>query len=408
MNELTPFIPKLDKYPQLLLNLESLHIKMEAIPSYIHKEILFEIKEQIKLVNNYYSNQIESEGTHPYDIESAMQQKGNSYSDKQRLALAYQKAQDGIFSSNNIDYSETDQIMNLHKVFYSSCYLKNEQVMIKDSNGMSYKIVPGATRSLDVEVGLHLAPKTESIKRLLKEFHHHYSFNEFDLGITKLIKTFAAHHRFMFIHPFLDGNGRVGRLITDGMLKEISPRSFGLWSISRGLSRHNKTYKLYLSRADQIRQGSTDGRGQRTEKGLVEFISIMTDIALDQVNYMGSKLQLDRFEERLSKYINQSELKHKEKMLQIIPLLLIHGSLPKKNLHKIFGCSERTARNILNSFKNVGLIKDLSNSSNSTDIKLNIDQNMMRYLFPDLVPEPISEVDLILDEDFENEALPSL
>ena len=38
-------------------------------------------------------------------------------------------------------------------------------------------------------------------------------------GDRKLIAVMAAHHRFAWIHPFIDGNGRVGRLLTDAILK---------------------------------------------------------------------------------------------------------------------------------------------------------------------------------------------
>ena len=46
---------------------------------------------------------------------------------------------------------------------------------------------------------------------------------------------------------------------------------YGLWTISRGLARHRKKYFLNLEVADEPRQGDLDGRGNLSEKGLLEF-----------------------------------------------------------------------------------------------------------------------------------------
>ena len=44
----------------------------------------------------------------------------------------------------------------------------------------------------------------------------------------------VAHHRFNYIHPFPDGNGRVSRLMSHAMAWRAEVASHGLWSISRG------------------------------------------------------------------------------------------------------------------------------------------------------------------------------
>lgn len=79
----------------------------------------------------------------------------------------------------------------------------------------------------------------------------------------------CAHHRLAWIHPFIDGNGRVTRLATHAALY----RNFtvGLWSISRGLARTQQEYYTHLEAAEASRQGDYDGRGNLTEKGLWSF-----------------------------------------------------------------------------------------------------------------------------------------
>lgn len=75
----------------------------------------------------------------------------------------------------------------------------------------------------------------------------------------------AAHHRFNYIHPFPDGNGRVSRLMSHAMAHEAGIAAHGLWSISRGLARgleSRKDYKRMMDHADMPRQGDLDGRGK--------------------------------------------------------------------------------------------------------------------------------------------------
>ena len=64
----------------------------------------------------------------------------------------------------------------------------------------------------------------------------------------------TAHHRFNFIHPFPDGNGRVSRLMSHAMAIEAGI-GHGLWSISRGLARGLESradYKQVMDRADTL------------------------------------------------------------------------------------------------------------------------------------------------------------
>jgi len=59
----------------------------------------------------------------------------------------------------------------------------------------------------------------------------------------------AAHHRLLWIHPFLDGNGRVARLMSYAMLLDALDTG-GAWSIARGLARNVGVYKSHLAQCD--------------------------------------------------------------------------------------------------------------------------------------------------------------
>ncbi|MEW6643638.1 MAG: Fic family protein [Pseudomonadota bacterium] len=78
--------------------------------------------------------------------------------------------------------------------------------------------------------------------------------------LRKIIGVAASHHRLAWIHPFLDGNGRVTRLFSHALLRELDVGS-ELWAVSRGLARRVSDFKADLQAADELRRGDLDEHG---------------------------------------------------------------------------------------------------------------------------------------------------
>lgn len=77
---------------------------------------------------------------------------------------------------------------------------------------------PGKYRSHPVEIrgSQHAPPPAYLIDELMEEL---FEFIQRDIPSQyDLIRTAIVHHRFMWIHPFGNGNGRTGRLLTYSML----------------------------------------------------------------------------------------------------------------------------------------------------------------------------------------------
>ena len=88
----------------------------------------------------------------------------------------------------------------------------------------------------DMAVGQHLPPSSGRVAAFMRHFGERYRFAE--LGRAgRIIAMAAAHHRFNYIHPFPDGNGRVSRLMSHAMGHVAGIGAHGLWSVSRGLAR---------------------------------------------------------------------------------------------------------------------------------------------------------------------------
>jgi len=72
---------------------------------------------------------------------------------------------------------------------------------------------PGEFRKIQNQIGMparYVPPPPEQLDQCLIEFEKYlHASNEFD----PLVRAFIAHYQFEAIHPFRDGNGRVGRLL---------------------------------------------------------------------------------------------------------------------------------------------------------------------------------------------------
>ncbi|MEK6967451.1 MAG: Fic family protein [Nanoarchaeota archaeon] len=78
--------------------------------------------------------------------------------------------------------------------------------------------IAGKIREYLVRVGDYRAPDWQDLKKLMKDYFVWYEKNKRRMHPIELAAR--AHYKFEKIHPFGDGNGRVGRLIIAYMLKE--------------------------------------------------------------------------------------------------------------------------------------------------------------------------------------------
>jgi Fic family protein len=87
-----------------------------------------------------------------------------------------------------------------------------------------------------------------------------------------LIKSCVFHYEFEFIHPFVDGNGRMGRLWQTVILKDYSP-VFEYLPIESLIKERQQDYYDVL--------GKSDNQGNST--GFIEFMLEIINIALEDL-----------------------------------------------------------------------------------------------------------------------------
>jgi Fic family protein len=198
------------------------------------------IGDLVRSLNCYYSNLIEGHNTHPRDIDAALD---NEYSaDPQRRALQ-REARAHIELQRLIDSGEDPQepptstayIQWLHRELCSR--LPDEFLWVVDpKTGQRTQVIPGELRDGEVQIGRHIPPPAADLTRFLQRLNEAYAVGRLSRTQT-VIAAAAAHHRFLWIHPFFDGNGRVARLMSHAMLLRAGIGSSS-WSVARGLSRN--------------------------------------------------------------------------------------------------------------------------------------------------------------------------
>jgi Fic family protein len=194
----------------------------------------------------------------------------------------------------------------------------------------------------------------------------------------------AAHHRLLWIHPFLDGNGRVARLMAHGLFRRLGVGS-SLWSVSRGLARNVSDYRALLMAADRPRPNDYDGRGNLSEKALADFCRFFLRVSLDQVRYMQSLLDPQNLLRRIELYCrDEAEAGHLHKLsFAVLREVVLSGQLERGRLPEVVNLGERAARNITSALQAKGL---LVSQSPRAPLRLGFPVEAVERWFPALYP----------------------
>jgi Fic family protein len=338
----------------------------------------------VRSMNCYYSNLIEGHQTLPIEIDRALQGDYSQNKEKRDLQL---EARAHIEVQRMIDRGEapspvvsTEFILWVHKEFCQR--LPDELLWVSDlKSGQREHVVPGELRKRHVIVGRHIPPAAKDLPAFLARFANAYNSGMLS-KLRKVIAVAASHHRLLWIHPFLDGNGRVTRLFSHAWLRELGIGS-EIWAISRGLARRVEEYKAALMAADEPRRGNLDGRGHLTQAGLNGFCKFFLSTCVDQIEFMQSLLEPTEMLRRMEIWCEE-EIRAKRLPKQSWPLLreaVTTGEFSRGRASELTGYEERQARTVLNTVISTGyLVSPTTRSS----VRLGFPMTVIERWFPRL------------------------
>lgn len=357
----------------------------------LHPRTAANLADLVRVMNTYYSNLIEGHNTRPRDIERALAGEFDADEGRrnlQREAAAHVRVQrevDRMAAAGALpDAASTAFLRWLHREFYLDA---PASMLLIAGVGREFTMTAGEWRSQpehDVAVGRHQPPSSVRVGAFMDYFAQRYQFD--GLGRAgRIIAMAAAHHRFNYIHPFPDGNGRVSRLMSHAMAWKADVAAHGLWSISRGLARgldSRNEYRQMMDAADTPRAGDLDGRGNLSERALVDFVGWFLRVAVDQVAFMSELFDLDTLALRLRAFVDR-DLGLKPEAAALLEQTLFRGEVERGEASRITGLPVRTAQRLLNELVNEGL---LSSATPKGPVSLRFPAHTLEQLFPRLYP----------------------
>ena len=308
-----------------------------------------------RAMNCYYSNRMEGSPTSLVEIDRALHDKleSDERRDWQREALAHIEVQRWLDGGALTGAAATiEGLREIHRRFCAALPASFLNVENSDT-GEVKRVAPGEFRRHDVQVGRHIAPSPGAVPRFMARFQEGCAgMGKLDL----LLNAAATHHRLVWIHPFLDGNGRVARLMSHAVLRDALD-SGGIWSVTRGLGRNERKYKVLLSNCDLSRRNDLDGRGNLSEEELVKFTEFFLGACLDQIAFMERSVHPERLP-RLGARWAQSEISRGDLPRgadALLEELLRFGELPRGKAAKILDVTDRQARRVMSALTKRGV-----------------------------------------------------
>ena len=347
-----------------------------------------ELRSLLRSMNSYYTNRIEGQHTRPHEIDQALRQDFSTdavLAAKQRLAIAHIDAEQALEQRyRGVDGARAlysaDAVQDIHRELFG--HLPAADLLTPENE----PIAPGALRLRDVQVGQHVAPAHASVMAFLTRWSDFYGGVR--RGEAALVALACAHQRLGWVHPFVDGNGRVMRLHTHTWLTAHGYTG-GLWSPLRGFARSTERYYALLADADSPRRGDLDGRGNLSEQALIAWTGYVLDTCLDQVQFMASLLDFDTMKARIEACLVFEATVVKQgvrtESLRGLHYLFLSGEeLARGDFKSMLGMSDRGATDALGALVKRGLLKS---DSPQGKVRFGLPQHALRFLFPQLWPE---------------------
>jgi Fic family protein len=362
--------------------------KASTLAGKVNPLLATSIGDLVRAMNCYYSNLIEGHHTYPVDIDRAL---ANDYAKESERRNLQKEARAHIEVQRLIDRGQapspvvsTEFLLWVHREFCQR--LPDDLLWISNpETGERLRVIPGELRQRHVKVGRLVPIDPEDIPAFLARFADAYSSPMLS-KLRKVIAVPASHHRLLWVHPFLDGNGRVARLFSHAWLRELGIGS-ELWAVSRGLARQVDQYKTMLMVADEPRRSDLDGRGNLTQQGLNTFCDFFLRTCVDQVAFMEGLLEPAELLRRIEIWCEE-ETRARRLPRGSWPLLkeaVISGEILRGKAAELTGYETRQARTVLSTLLDQGY---LTAERHRSAVRLGFPAKIIDRWFPRLYAAP--------------------
>lgn len=254
------------KSPLIGLIIELDYLRRKQLGGSTPPQIFFQLKQIFHILESIGSARIEGNNTTISEYIEAKLSEASSPSNKDILEIANMEQAMSLIDENIKNVA-------LNRAFLCELHKKVVEGLLPPPYGEGDN-APGIYRSYSVKISgsTHKPPEPIQIQAYMDEL---FSFiNRVDEPKYDLLKIAIAHHRFLWIHPFTNGNGRTVRLFTYAMLVK---QGFNV-DVGRILNptavfcSDRKKYYQFLSSADSGEREGILGWCEYVLKGLKDEI----------------------------------------------------------------------------------------------------------------------------------------
>lgn len=337
-HNLPPLPPEQDVHPSLKLITEAYHAIGE-LKGRMYRDVINPNLIVGPLLNKEAVASSKIEGTQT-TVEEVLRYEAGDRKEEDPDILEVLNYRQAIYES--IDYlkkkpSGENMVKTLHRTLLSSVRGKE-----KDPGNFRRAAVHIGKPGSKVDEAAYIPPQPDEINELMKNWVDFVHNSEMDL----LIKVAIAHYQFEAIHPFMDGNGRVGRLMIPIILFEQEMIPYPYFYISEYFEQHRSEYYEALRLVDQ----------ERDWDSWVRFFLIAVK---ETATHMQAKV-VSMYE--LYSRIKEDMVKMNSQYAQLFLDLLFERPIiaSKEILTKLDQPSSQTLYNLIEKFESDGIISEIT------------------------------------------------
>lgn len=202
-------------------------------------------------------------------------------------------------------------------------------------------------RRCTIEEATYVPPPPIIVEELLGEFANYVNLEDGD--VDPIIQASLVHAQFEMIHPFDDGNGRIGRILIPLFLTKkaclVSPSLY----VSRHLESNRDEYYLRLSRISS--HGDWQG-----------WIKFFLEALIDQANgNLAIVRQINQLYETTKCEI--ADLLHSDQAIHVVDLIFDRPVFKATEVHERLGIQRQRAAAYIRTLKESEIVSELRPAS---------------------------------------------
>lgn len=223
-------------------------------------------------------------------------------------------------------------------------------ILMQQVRGGTKNLTPGEFRTMQNWIGgtnpsnaRFVPPPPEEMQKALNSFEH-YLHEDDDL--PPLVRCGLIHYQFETIHPFNDGNGRVGRLLITLYLVWKGILDEPMLYLSAYLKAHQQEYY------DRLTQVRTDGNYEAWTRFFLEGVRDVSEMVLETTKRIQALERADS-----DRLVAAGEGSHG---LTLLRSLMKQPVVMANDVAKLVGVSYNKANTLLASCEKLGIVRQIN------------------------------------------------